>query len=408
MIDLARFIRPGDTVLVAQGSSEPRSLVEALIEQRHRLGGITVMLGLSYTGLFRPEHADAIRFIGLGGGGEAAVLTRAGVLDQLPVHLGAIPQLLATRRIPIDVALVTLTPASDGHHSLGLAADYARAAVDAARVTIGEVNPNVPFTTGDTLVPVDRITATVADERPLITLVRRAPTVVDEAIASHVAGLIPDRATIQVGIGATPDAVLGLLRDRRDLGIHSGLMTDALLDVVEAGAVTNDHKEIDAGVTVTGSFLGTERLYRWAHRNPGLTVRAVTYTHDARVLASLGALHAVNSAIEVDLTGQVNAETIGGVTIGLVGGHGAFTRAASSSPNGRSIIAVQSTAKGGEISRIVARLPDGIVTTSRADADVVVTEHGVAHLRGLTVSQRRAAMIAIADPRHRAELARRG
>jgi acetyl-CoA hydrolase len=406
MIDLRGLIRPGDTVLVAHGSSEPRALVEALIEQRHALGGITVMLGISYTGLFRPEHADAIRFVGLGGAGEAAQLTRAGVLDQLPVHLGAIPMLMATRRLKVDVALVSVAPPRDGRFSLGLAADYARAAIDVARVTVAEINPHMPFTRGDTQLPVDRVAATVDDERPLITVERRDPTPVDAAIAAHVASLIPDGATLQVGIGATPDAVLGLLRSRRALGIHSGLVTDALLDLVESGAVTNEDKEIDRGITLTGSLIGTDRLYRWADGAADLRVMGVGYTHDASVLASLRSLHCINSAIEVDLTGQVNAEMIGGAVIGLVGGHGAFTRAGSSGPGCRSIVAVQSTARNGAVSRIVERLPDGVVTSPRADADVVVTEHGIADLRGLTVSERRRAMISIADPRHREPLDR--
>ena len=200
--------------------------------------------------------------------------------------------------------------------------------------------------------------------------------------------------------------MLARLRDRRDLGIHSGLMSDSLLDLIEAGAVTNARKEIDRGVTVAGALFGTDRLYRWADRNPALRMRSVAYTHAAHVLGAFGALYAVNSAIEVDLTGQINAETIGGEHVGLIGGQGAFTRAASTSATGRSIIALGSVARGGEVSRIVARLPDGVVTTPRADADLFVTEHGVADLRGVPIAERRARMIAIADPRHRDDLSR--
>lgn len=406
-IDLREHIRPGDTVLVAQSCAEPRALVEALIAQRHELAPLRVFVGGSFTGLLTPEHADAFEFIGFGVIGRTVALARAGVLAVMPIHIGTLPSLLASGRLVVDVVLTQLSaPSPDGVHSVGVVADYVLPAIERARVVLGEVNPRVPFTYGDTLVPAGRLAATVTIDRPVLEVERRAPLPEDQGIADHVAALVPDGATIQFGVGGTPDAVLARLGGKRDLGVHSGLISDALLDLIEAGVVTNARKEIDRGVTVTGALFGTERLFRWADHNDALSMRTVGYTHDPLVLGRLGSLFAINSAIEVDLTGQINGESLGGTYVGLVGGQGAFARAAMASATGRSVVALPSTARGGASSRIVARLADGITSTPRADADLVVTEHGVADLRGATLRQRVQRLLAVADPAHRATLRR--
>src|SRR4051812_42894655 len=189
----------------------------------------------------------------------------------MPIHLGTVAQLISTGRLPVDVALVQLSEAdADGDHTLGLTADYLQAAVAAARVTLAEVNPRVPRTFGDTTVPTAQVAEVVFDDRPLIELDQRAITDEDRAIAAHVAPLIPDGATLQVGVGGTPDAVLAALRGHREIGIHSELVSDAMVDLVEAGVITNARKEIDAGITVAGVLFGTERVFRWADRNPSL------------------------------------------------------------------------------------------------------------------------------------------
>jgi acetyl-CoA hydrolase len=401
-IDLTDYVRPGDTVLVGQGAGEPRSLVEALIEQRHAVGPVTVFVGGTGSGLWQPAHADMLNFVGYGAIGRTATLSRAGVLDIIPTHLGSLSALFTSRTIPIDVVLCQVSAAADGRHSLGLVADYLPAAIATARITIAEVNPHVPYTFGATL-DADDIVAVTTD-RPLPGGGRRQPSAADQAIAAHVADLVPDGATIQCGVGATPDAVLAAFGTKRDLGVHSGLISDAIVDLIEAGVVTNARKPLDVGLTVTGNIVGTERLYRWAHRSPTLLMRPVSYTHNPQVLAAFDTFHAINAAIEVDLGGQVNAETLNGTYIGAVGGHGAFARAGASAPHGRSIITLASTAAGGTISRIVARLGDAITSTPRADADIVVTEHGVADLRGATLRQRAERLIAIAEPAHREQL----
>jgi acyl-CoA hydrolase len=406
-IDLSTHIRPGDTVLVGQGAGEPRGLVEALLAQRHAIGPLTVFVGGTNSGLWQPEHADVLRFIGFGAIGRTATLSRAGVLDVLPVHLGSLPDLFTSGTIPIDVVLCQVSTAdAEGQHSLGLVTDYVPAAITAARTTIAEVNPHVPYTFGQTIDGRDERIVTVTDDRPLPSLRRRVPSEQDRTIAATVAALVPDGATMQFGVGGTPDAVLAALGDKHDLGVHSGLISDAVVDLIEAGVVTNARKPIDTGLTVTGAIVGTEALYRWAHRNPSLLMRPVSYTHNPRVLSSFDNFFAINAAIEVDLGGQINAETIDGTYIGAVGGQGAFARAGAAAPQGRSVIALASTAAGGSISRIVARLGDAVTSTPRADADLVVTEHGVADLRGATLRQRAERLIAVADPAHREALRR--
>jgi acetyl-CoA hydrolase len=406
-IDLTTHIRPGDTVLVGQGAGEPRALVEALIEQRHALGPLTVFVGGINSRLWQPEHADALHFVGFGAIGRTAALARAGVLDVVPAHIGSLPYLFTSRTIPIDVVLCQVSTADDdGCHSLGLVTDYVPAAIATARTTIAEINPHVPYTFGVTIDGRDERLVTVFDDRPLASVRRRVPSVEDEAIAAHVATLVPDGATIQFGVGGTPDAVLAALGDKHDLGVHSGLISDAVLDLVEAGVVTNARKPIDAGLTVTGVIVGSERLYRWADRNPHLLMRPASYTHNPQVLSAFDAFFAINAAIEVDLGGQINAEMVNGSYVGAVGGHGAFVRAGAAAPRGRSIIALASTAADGAISRIVGRLADAVTTTPRADADLVVTEHGVADLRGATLRQRAERLVAIADPAHREVLRR--
>lgn len=407
MLDLARHIRPGDTILIGGAAAQPRALVEALVEQRHGLGGVKVFVTTAYTDLFKPEHADALEFFGLGGVGQTSALTSAGVLDVIPTHLGEVTRLMASGRLRFDVVMIQLSPAdAAGDHSLGAISDFLQPAVKAARVVLAEINPHAPFTYGDTIVNANEITDLVYDDRPMIEVPQRPPTDEDNAIGGHIAAVIPDGATIQIGVGGTPDAVLARLSHARHLGFHAGLITDAVVELVEAGVITNERKEVDVGVSVSGSLFGTERLYRWANHQRALQMRTVSYTHSPKVLGEFGSFFAINSAIEVDLTGQINGEVAGDRYLGTVGGAGYFARAAITSDHGRSIIALPSTVQRGAVSRIVARIASGTVSTARADADLIVTEHGVADLRGATLKQRAERLIAIADPRHRDELER--
>lgn len=405
-LDLRSIIRPGDTILWGQACGEPLTLTEALIAQRADLGGVTAFLGSGFSNTLKPEYADHIRFVGVGAAGTHRRLTKAGVLDVVPCHISKMEGYVADGVLPCDVAFVQVAPADEnGQYSLGLISDYIRAAVRRARVVIAEVNAQVPQVPCAEPLTEDEIDIAIHTDRPLVELAPAAITDLDRAIARYAQAFIPERATLQVGIGAVPEAVMANLRGHRDLSIHSGMLGDSAADLVECGAVTNAYKEVDPGVMVTGALIGTRRLYDFCHRNKGVRMHPLSYTHGSATLSRLSRFISLNSAIEVDLSGQVNAESAGGWYLGAVGGQVDYVRAAGASPGGRSMIALPSTAQEGKVTRIVARL-SGPVTTARSDSDVIVTEYGAADLRGKSLQQRAKAMIAIAHPDHRESLDR--
>ena len=401
-LDLSRFIRAGDTIVWGQSAAEPLSLMQAYVAQRHRFARTRVFLGMGGSATLQPAHADAIDMSGYAAGGTHRALGMAGVLDPVPCHYAQIPLLMASKRLPVDVVLVQVSaPNAAGECSLGLAHDYLQHAMRAARCVIAEVNAGVPFTHGATLRLAD-VDAWVQSDQPVVDIPASKTGDAETAIAQHIASRIPHGATIQLGIGNLPDAVLQALHSHRDLGVHSGTIGDRVVDLVEAGVITNARKSIDTGITVTGLLIGTARTRRWAHQNRALRVAGTDYTHHPRVLAQIDHLVAINAAIEVDLTGQINAEVAAGQYVGAVGGAMDFLRAAAHSPGGLPIVALPATARGQ--SRIVAQL-SGPVSTPRADAGLIVTEHGVADLRGLSLRQRVQAMLTIAAPEHRDILA---
>jgi acyl-CoA hydrolase len=405
-LDLAGIIRSGDHVVWGSGTGEPLTLVEKFIEQRHNLGRTSVFLGgICYDDIVKPEHADVVTFSSFGAQGTLRHMARAGVLRIIPCHLSQVPGYFTDKLIKADVVFLYLRQNEHGEYSFSLENDYLQAAMTHARVIVAEVNDQLPWTYCEGRLDPARIDYVVRTSRPPMELQEGAFGPAEAAIAQHVGRYIEDGTTIQIGIGGIPDAVLAGVGDRRDLGIHSGLISDRVADLMERGVMTNARKPIDTGIATCGSLRGTKRLYDFAHNNRAVRLFTFMHTHRAEVLCQLGKFLAINSAIEIDLTGQINSEIAAGAQIGLVGGQGDFVRGAQMAAGGRAVIAMPSSARNGQISKIVARL-NGVVTTARSDADLIVTEFGVAELRGQPLDERIRRMVAISHPNFRESLER--
>ena len=403
-LDFARLLRAGDTVGWAEATAEPVFLTRLLNQQAPRCPLFRLFFALTFDGDFAADHTN-VTVTALGGGGAGRRFFAAGAGNVIPANISNLPQLIADGRPRVDVVLLQVCgPDVAGNYNAGLGIECLREMIAGARLVIAQVNPELPWTHGDTLIEPGLIDLLIPAPHPPLELPARDIGPVEAAIAGHVARLVPDRATIELGIGLVPEAATRALGGKRGLGVHSGALGDGVADLMRAGVVDNRHKEIDPGVTVTLMLMGSRRLYRFADHNPALQIRSPRYTHDALVLGNFRRFVAINSALEIDLTGQINAETAQGRHIGLVGGQMDFVRAGGRTSGGRSIIALPSTSRDRKHSRIVMRLADGIVTTPRADADCVVTEHGIAELKGRTLAERARALIAIADPAFRAEL----
>jgi len=405
-LDLRAFLRPGDHIVWGQACGEPTTLVETLIAQADSIGRLSAFAATSFSGLLDVEAAQKFNLSSMGAMGALRSVAAAGRLGIVPCHVSQIGPMIEQGLIGCDVAFVQVgRPDADGNHSFGLTSDFVDAAVKKARLVIAEVNERVPFTLGDVVLPAARIDCAVHVSRPPVEVLPAPISDNDLAIGKVVAGYIDDGAVIQIGIGAVPDAILRLLHDRRNLGVHSGMIGDGLVDLVEAGVVTNAMKPIDAGVSITGALIGTRRLFDFADHNPQIGMRSASYTHNAAILSRLTRFVTINSALEVDLTGQVNAEQSGAKYLGGTGGQVDYVRAGSRSPGGRSIIALPATAKDGTLSRITSEL-SGPVTTARSDVDVIATEFGAAELKGQTLAERARRLAAIAHPNFREQLDR--
>jgi acyl-CoA hydrolase len=331
-----------------------------------------------------------------------------GRADYVPIFLYQIPRLFKDKLFPLDVAMVQVSPPDEhGFMSLGVEVLASKAACSAASTVIVQVNERMPRILGDSFVHVSRVSAIVEQTRPLPTLEPSPATDVEQAIGNHIVGLIEDGATMQMGIGGIPDAVYASLDGLKDLGIHTEMISDGAMDAIQRGIVTGSVKNIHTGKVVITFALGTEKLYEFLNNNPLIESHPVEYVNDPRVASQNDKLVAVNSAIEVDLTGQVCSDSIGTMIYSGFGGQVDFIRAAARSKGGRPVIAVQATAKKGQLSRIVPTLKLGAgVVTSRADVHYVVTEYGVAHLFGKSLRERAEALIQISAPQFREELER--
>ncbi|MCU1690935.1 MAG: putative 4-hydroxybutyrate CoA-transferase [Frankiales bacterium] len=402
-VDFARLLPPGGGLWWGQAGAEPEPLVNAFLDQADRLGPLRAFCGLTWNERLAGGLPSDLRVLSYGGLGQLRELSRQGLLDVVPCHYSSIPRMFARGQLPTDLGLVQVSPPGpDGLVSLGVGVDYVADAVLHTRSLVAEVNHRMPATLGAVRLRMDRFAAVVETDRPLRELVARAPDEVDRRIAAHVASLVEDGNTIQMGVGTLPDAVLEALSSHRDLGVHTGMITDGVLALVEQGVVTGARKEIDRGLVVTGAALGTAAGYDRLVHLP-VEFRAASYTHSPAVLSQLQGLVSINSAIEVDLLAQVGAELSRGVHLGALGGQVDFSRAAALT-GARSVIALRSEVNGD--STIVTALRDGVVTTARADIDAVVTEHGIASLAGCTTLQRAERLIAVAAPQHREALLR--
>jgi acetyl-CoA hydrolase len=397
-IDLAGLIRPDDRVAWSGGPMEPAGLLGVLDRQLDRVPRACVLLNLSFEqSIDAARLASRMHVVALGGAVTNRRFQDIGALDVLPINYSMLPDLVAGGRLAIDVVLLQLAADGDAFN-LSLMVDHLADAAPRARTVVGEINDLLPVTYGDTRVEATHVDRLTSVSRKPFEVAPRPARAIEKEIASHVSRLIGDGATLQVGLGFLPDAILESLTGKRDLGVHSGTIGDRVADLVDAGVITNRKKPVDTGKCVAGTLLGSQRLYRWAHRNASLEMRSPRYTHDILVHATVPHLIGINTALEVDLTGQMNAEVAGNRHVGIVGGHGDFMRGCLKSPGGRGIIAMEATARNGTISRIVPRLSGGVVTTARSDADTVVTEYGIAELRGRSVSERARQLIAIAHP----------
>jgi len=397
-LDLARWIRPGDGLIWGQACAEPVTLTAALTRQAERLGPLTAFVGTTYADAFDPAAAPNVRVLAYGASGRNRGWQADRLQEALPVQYSALAGLFRRRVVPVDVVLLTVAPPdADGRYALGLAEEYLSPALDVARVVIAEVSPHVPRIHGARTLAADDIDVLVRTDRRPVEWVAPVPGVADRALARQVARVVPDGAVLQVGIGSLPGAVLAELAQHNDLGIHSGLFADGMVELVEQGVVTNRTKLRDRGVSVAGVAMGSARLFGWLHDNPAVALRDTAYTHGIDVLGAIPRFTAINTAIEIDLTGQVNGEVAAGRYVGAIGGALDFLRGAARSDGGVPITALPSVVRGR--STIVESL-SGPVTVGRADVGVVVTEHGAVDLRGIGPAGRRELLLSIAEPEH--------
>ncbi|ENO97611.1 acetyl-CoA hydrolase/transferase [Thauera phenylacetica B4P] len=406
--DAAGLVRDGDTVVVPTGVGEPPALLHALSARRHELRDVAVsqILPLRKFAYLDPDTRANIRHDAYFFGGASRPGGQAGWVDYVPAYFSELPMLIDRGLLPAEVVVSLASPMDEhGYFSLSLAPDYTMAAIRRARVVLLEVNPNVPFANGDCLVHISQVAGLVESDEELFEVGLPEIDPVQQAIGKHVAELIDDGSTLQIGYGGIPDAVVMQLQHKRDLGIHTEMLGDGILSLIESGAVTNRRKTFMPGRTIATFALGSRRLYRSMHRNPGIEMHPVEFTNDPYLAARNDNLCAINATMQIDLIGQCGSETLGHLPYSGTGGQADFVRAANRSKGGKAFIVLPSTAKNGAVSRIAPVLSPGThVTTSKNDINYVVTEYGVAQLRGKTAKQRAEALIGIAHPDFRGEL----
>ena len=406
--DAIGHVRDHDVIVVPTGVGEPPMLLTALSEQRRSFNDVQVAqtLPLRKFGYFDPETVRHVRHLSYFFSSASRPGGQEGWIDFVPAYFYEVPILIERGLSRADVVFAMASEMDEhGYFSLSLGTDYTMAAVRKARAVVLEVNPNVPYANGNCLVHVSQVSALVESDEPILEVGLPKIEPVQEAIGKYVGDLVPDGATLQIGFGGIPDAVVMQLTQKQDLGIHTEMIGDGIMSLVEAGVVTNRRKNYLPSKMVATFALGSKKLYRFMHRNPALEMHPVDFTNDPALAGLNDNLIAINASLQVDLIGQCCSESMGFMPYSGTGGQADFVRAANRSQGGKAIIVLPSTAKNNTISRIVPTLAPGAhVTTTKNDVNYVVSEYGVAQLRGKSAKQRAEALIGIAHPDFRAEL----
>jgi 4-hydroxybutyrate CoA-transferase len=407
--EAAKVILSGACIYIHPGCAEPERLVEAMVGRSHELHNVKVihLLTTGTADYVRPEMAGIFRHVAFFAGANVRNAINEGRADLIPIFLGEVENLFSSRAIPIDVALIHVSPPDEhGFCSFGVGVDTTKTAAEHARVVIAQVNPKMPRTLGDSFIHINKIHHVVEVADDILEHPQGQVSEVAMRIGRLISDLIEDGSTLQLGIGEIPDAVLTYLAEKKDLGIHTEMVSDGVVELIEKGVITNEKKTIHPGKVILGFVLGTRRLYDFIDNNPVFEFHPSQYTNDPYVISRNDRQVAINSAIEVDLTGQVCSDSIGSSLYSGIGGQVDFIRGSARSKGGKPIIALPSTAKEGSISRITPCLKQfaGVVT-SRGDVHYVITEYGTAYLHGKTIRERCSALINIAHPKFRDELA---
>lgn len=400
-------VNSGDRVVIGHACAEPAALVEALVDRASELSDVEIvhMVAMGQAKYAQPGMEKSFRHNALFVGGSTRRAVGEKRADYTPCFFSEIPRVFSSGILPVNVALIQVTPPDEkGFCSFGVSVDYTQTATQCADVVIAQVNRFMPRT-GGAKIHIDDIDMIVEQDEPLIELKPPQIGEVEKAIGENVASLVEDGSTLQLGIGAIPDAVLLFLKNKKDLGIHSEMFSDGVLTLVEAGVINNSRKSMYNGSFIATFLMGTRKLYDFVHNNPTVELHTVDFVNDPYIIGQQYKMVSINSALQVDLMGQVNAESIGVKQFSGTGGQVDFVRGASRSEGGKSIIALSATAAGGKISRITCVLdPGAAVTTSRNDVHYIVTEYGIAELRGKSIRQRAQALIAISHPDFRQSL----
>ncbi len=406
--DAVKLVKNGDYIVVPSGVGEPPALLTALSEQRHGFKDVTVsqILAMRKYAYIDPQTVPNVRNVAYFLGSATRSGGKEGWVDFLPSYFSEMPSMIERGHIPADVVFSMASPMdAHGYFSLSLGADYTMAAVAKARAVVLEVNTNVPYAYGNCHVHISQVTALVESTEPVMEVGLPKIGPVQIAIGKYVADMIDDGSTLQIGYGGIPDAVVMQLTGKHDLGIHTEMIGDGIMTLIESGAVTNRRKNYLPGKCIATFALGSARLYRYLDRNPGVEIHPVDFTNDPYLASRNDNLHAINATLQIDLLGQCGSESLGQTPYSGTGGQADFVRAANRSRGGKAFIVLPSTAKDDTISRIVPVLSPGTqVTTSKNDINYVVTEFGVAQLRGKSAGQRARALIGIAHPNFKAEL----